>query len=230
MQFQIRIHPGDKLVLRDPEDTPLGRNIVRNGLLLMYELGFEQFTFKKLALKMETTEASIYRYFENKHRLLLYILNWYWNFLEYLMVFYLQNVQTPEQKIKIAIELLTHPLPENMDNSGFDKKALYDIVIAEGNKAYLTRDVEEINQGKLFMPYKNLCERIAELFREYNPDYAYPRSLASTLVEMAHLQNFFMAHLPRLTDATEQKGGVTHIAAYLENLAFSALNSKSNMA
>ena len=37
----------------------------------------EEFTFRKLAQKINTTEASVYRYFENKHRLLIYILAWY---------------------------------------------------------------------------------------------------------------------------------------------------------
>ena len=223
MQFQIRIQPNDFLVLRDPEDTPLGRNIVRNGLLLMHRLGFEQFTFKKLAEDIHTTEASIYRYFENKHRLLLYILNWYWNFLEYLVVFSLQNLQDPEERIKKVIELLVQNLPEGFDNSGMDKKALYDIVIAESSKAYLTREVETINEGLLYKPYKDLCGRIADLFKEYNDQYKYPRSLASTVIEMAHLQSFFMVHLPRLTDFVEDKR-VENITVYLEDLVFSALS------
>ncbi|GAB4491006.1 MAG: TetR/AcrR family transcriptional regulator [Saprospiraceae bacterium] len=222
MQFQIRIQPNSTLVLRDPEDTPLGRNIVRQGLILMYKLGYEQFTFKKLADEIGTTEASIYRYFVNKHRLLLYILNWYWNFLEYLVVFSLQNMTDPEQKIRKVIELLVLELPDGMDNSGFDKKALYEIVIAESSKVYLTREVEQINHGQLFKPYKDLCARIADLFREYNPHYPYPRSLASTLLEMAHYQSFFMAHLPRLTDFSEDKR-VENVLAFLENLVFAAI-------
>lgn len=222
MQFQIRIHPSERLVLRDPEDTPLGRNIVRQGLVLMYRLGFEHFTFKKLADEMHTTEASIYRYFENKHRLLLYILNWYWNFLEYLVVFSLQNMNEPQTKIKKVIELLVRELPDGLDNSGLDKKALYNIVIAESNKTYLTRDIGQINEVQLFKPYKDLCSRIADLFNEFNSEYPYPRSLASTLVEMAHLQSYFMTNLPRLTDFSDDKN-VDNIISFLEHLVFSAI-------
>ncbi|MCC6414221.1 MAG: TetR/AcrR family transcriptional regulator [Saprospiraceae bacterium] len=222
MQFQIRIQAGERLALRDPEDTTLGRNIVRQGLVLMHQLGFEHFTFKKLAEAINTTEASIYRYFENKHRLLLYILTWYWNYLEYLVVFTLQNLQDPEQKIKKVIELLVNELPDEMDQSGLDKQALYHIVIAESSKVYLTREVEEINKNQLFKPYKDLCARIATLFQEYNPAYPYPHSLASTVVETAHFQYFFMKHLPRLTDFnTDPK--VSNIEAFLENLVFSAI-------
>lgn len=225
MQFQIRIQPTDRLVLRDPEDTPLGRNIVRTGLVLMHRLGFEQFTFKKLAEEIGTTEASIYRYFENKHRLLLYLLNWYWNYLEYLVVFTLQNIQSPAEKIRKVIELLVDELPEEYDHSGVNKKALYEIVIAESSKAYLTREVEEINAGQIFKPYKDLCARIAVLFSDYAPEYAFPRSLSSTIIEMAHLQSFFIAHLPRLTDFSNDRS-VGNIKEYLNDLVFSALGKK----
>lgn len=222
MQFMIRIQPGNGLVLRDPEDTQLGRNIVRQGLSLMYRLGFEHFTFKKLAEEIGTTEASIYRYFENKHRLLLYILNWYWNFLEYLVVFSLQNMEDSEQKIRKVIELLVRELPDGMDNSGLDKKALYEIVIAESSKVYLNKEVGEINSHHLFKPYKDLCGRIASLFQEYNPAYQNPRSLASTLVEMAHFQYFFMVHLPRLTDFSDAPE-TDNIINFLDHLVFSAI-------
>jgi len=225
MPFQIRIQAGERLALRDPEDTVLGRNIVRKGLILMHQLGFEQFTFKKLADAMHTTEASVYRYFENKHRLLLYILTWYWNYLEYLVVFQLQNLENSEEKIRRVIELLVHQLPDSPDDSEFDKQALYGIVIAESSKVYLTREVNEINKVKLFKPYKDLCGRVAELFIDYNPSYPYPRSLASTLIEMAHFQHFFMDHLPSLTDFADDKR-VQNIQAFLESLVFSALDKK----
>lgn len=226
MQFQIRIQPSDRLALRDPENTQLGRNIVRQGLLLMHRLGYEQFTFKKLADEMGTTEASIYRYFENKHRLLLYILNWYWNFLEYLVMFSLQNLNDPSQKIRKVIELLVYQLPDGLDSSGLDKKALYEIVIAESSKAYLIREVEEINKVQLFKPYKDLCGRIAQLFNDYNPEYPFARSLSSTLMEMAHYQYFFMMHLPSLTDFSQDKK-VENIISFLENLVFSSINNSA---
>jgi hypothetical protein len=226
MQFQIKIHASERLAIRDPEDTNLGRNIVRQGLILMHKLGYEHFTFKKLADEMHTTEASIYRYFENKHRLLLYILSWYWNFLEYLVVFSLQNMSDSEMKIRKVIELLVRELPDGLDSSGLDKGSLYQIVIAESSKTYLTREVNQINQVQLFKPYKDLCGRVADLFLEFNPDYPYPRSLASTLIEMSHLQNYFMTNLPRLTDFSGNPD-VSKVQTFLEDLVFSSLRKKS---
>ena len=224
MEFQIKIHTTEQLAHRDPEDTILGRNIVRQGLVLMYKLGFEQFTFKKLALEIQTTEASIYRYFENKHRLLLYLLTWYWNYMEYLVVFNLQNLADPEEKIKRIIRLLVEDLPNDMDQSGLDKQALHRVVIHESSKAYLIKEVEEINEGQLFKPYKDLCTRIAGIVQEYAPEYPYPRSLSSTLLEMSHFQYYFMLHLPKLTDFEKDKGPDS-IARYLEHLIFTTLNT-----
>ncbi|GAB3182369.1 TetR/AcrR family transcriptional regulator [Telluribacter humicola] len=195
----------ENLFLRDPESTELGRKIVRQSILLIYEIGFEDFTFKKLAAAVHTTEAGIYRYFENKHRLLVYLVTWYWNLLEYQVLYQINNITDPEMKIRKVIELLSKEIDDNIGGSDIDHKALYQIVIAESNKVYLTKDVEENNKAQLFKPYKDLCARIANLFTEYNPDYPFPRSLASTLVEMAHFQYFFMHNLPSLTDFGQEK-------------------------
>ena len=222
MELKLSIRLNEKLFLRDPESSDLGRRILKSGIELIHKLGFEAFTFKKLADEIHTTEASIYRYFENKHRLLLYIVTWYWSYLEYQVVFNINNLPDSETKIRRVLDLLTHELDDSLGTLDFDKKALYYIVINESNKAYLSKDVDENNSVHLFKPYKDLCGRIAALFSEYNNQYLYARSLASTLIEAAHLQSFFAQHLPRLTDV---KGKDDHqtINSFLEHLVFSAL-------
>lgn len=222
MQIQIKVPVSEKLALRDPESSELGKNIVRHGVTLMQQLGFEQFTFRKLAQDINTTEASIYRYFENKHRLLLYILTWYWHYLQYVVLFSLQNMEDTTVKIKKVVEILSNEPPEDLDQSGIDKKAAYKIFIAESSKAYLTKEVGSINQERLFKPYKDLCALIAQLFRDFNPAYPYPRSLASTLVEMAHFQPYFKDNLPSLTDFGHEPDNAS-VKAYLEHLVFSAI-------
>jgi len=51
-----------------------GEKIILHSIQLIHKNGFEAFTFKKLAIDSGTTEAGIYRYFENKHRLLIILL------------------------------------------------------------------------------------------------------------------------------------------------------------
>ncbi len=222
MDLKLSIRLNEKLFLRDPESTDLGRRILKHGIELIHKLGFEAFTFKKLAEEIKTTEASVYRYFENKHRLLLYIITWYWSYLEYQVVFSINNIEDSNAKIRAVIDLLSRELDDALGTLEFNKKALYAIVISESSKAYLSRDVDENNEAQLFKPYKSLCARIANLFSEKNADYLYPHSLASTVIEAAHFQYYFAMHLPRLTDIRDKKD-MDMIRQFLEHLVFSAL-------
>jgi AcrR family transcriptional regulator len=221
--FQLSFKVNAWLYLRDPESSEMGKQIVKTAIDLIYSLGFEQFTFKKLAIEINSTEATIYRYFENKHRLLLYILNWYWCYMEFLVIFRLQNVTDSREKLKTIIDLLTHELPESSGEFDYNKKYLNQIVIAESSKAYLVKEVAEINKNSVFKPYKDLCSRIASVISAYNPAYKYPRSLSSTLIETSHNQQFFSAYLPRLTDIGTKKN-TDFTFRFLEDLAFKVLD------
>lgn len=224
MDYSLSFKVNEKIYLRDPESTELGKQIVKNAIDLIYQLGFEHFTFKKLAKEMNTTEATIYRYFENKHRLLLYILNWYWSYLEYIVVFQLQPLANPKAKLEKLIELLTHTLPESVGQNDYNKNYLHQIVITESSKVYLVKEVKEINENEVFKPYKDLCGRISDLITAYNLNYPYPHSLSSTLIETAHSQLFFSKHLPKLTDAGK-KDQVDFVEAFLKDLLFKSLQS-----
>jgi len=222
MDFQLSFKVNEHIYLRDPESSELGKQIVKNAIDLIYELGFEHFTFKKLATKMSTTEASIYRYFENKHRLLLYILNWYWSYMEFLVDFTIQNIQDPKEKLTKIINLFTQSLPESVGQLDYNKSFLNQIILSESSKVYLIKEVKEINSFQVFKPYKDLCNKISEVMLSLNPTYAYARSLSSTLIETAHSQQYFSKNLPRLTDVANQKEE-EFVFNFLSQLVFSAL-------
>lgn len=223
MELQLHIKMNPKLYVRDPETSDLGRNILQHSIFMIHDMGFEDFTFKKLAAQVGTTEASIYRYFENKHKLLVYITTWFWTWIEYQLLFHTNNIQDTRQKIVTIINLLTLKEKDQFILEHINKDMLHKIVIAEGNKAYLTKHVTEDNKAMLFKPYKDLCHRMAEIFLDYKPAYPFPHSLASTLIETAHHQMYFKDHLPRLTDFGSQKD-VGNLVQYLNHLVFSALN------
>ena len=222
MDFQLSFKVNEHIYLRDPESSELGKQIVKNAIDLIYELGFEHFTFKKLAAKMSTTEASIYRYFENKHRLLLYILNWYWSYMEFLVDFTIQNIQDPKEKLNKIITLFTKSLPESVGQLDYNKSFLNQIVLSESSKVYLIKEVKEINSFQVFKPYKDLCNKISEVMLSLNPSYTYARSLSSTLIETAHSQQYFSKNLPRLTDVSNEKEE-EFVYNFLSQLVFSAL-------
>ena len=83
-------------------------------------------------------------------------------------------------------------------------------------------DNVRIVKDNLFKPYTNLCEMIGNVILECNPKYKYPKSLSSTIIEMAHFQNYFMNNLPSLTDFGGSKDE-TKIISFLEDLVFSNL-------
>jgi hypothetical protein len=222
MDFQVTFKVNANLYLRDPEGSDVGKEIVKKSIDLIYQLGFEHFTFKKLAKEINTTEATVYRYFENKHSLLLYILNWYWCYMEFLVMFKLQNIKDPKAKLKAIVELLTHELPESSGLLDYNKKYLNQIVISESSKTYLVKEVEEINKNAAFKPYKDLCTKIADVISAYNPKYKYPRSLSSTLIETSHYQQFFSEHLPKLTDV-QPKSSNEFTSGFLNDLLFKVL-------
>ncbi|MDP3332060.1 MAG: TetR/AcrR family transcriptional regulator [Methylococcaceae bacterium] len=212
----------EKLFLRDPEQSELGKKIIQESIQLIYKNGFEAFTFKKLAVDIGSTEAGIYRYFENKHRLLIYLTAWYWSWLEYQVTFHTNNIQDPVVKLKMVIKLLATTLEDSVSTPHVDKNILHQIIITEGTKAYLTKRVSEDNKDQLFKPYKDLCAIIGKMILECSPNYLYPKSLASTIIEMAHFQNFFMKNLPSLTDFADNKDEA-EIVRFLEDLVFSSI-------
>lgn len=225
MEIVFKVKMNEKLFLRDPEQSVLGKKIVKHGLELINKIGFEDFTFKKLATAIDTTEASIYRYFENKHKLLLYLFAWYWSYLEQKMLFAVNNLTDPEQKLKKILGLLAAP-STTTENSDFIKDTDVHLLIKwEGSKAYHTRHVTEDNKDRLFKPYKDLCAWFSAVILEYNPKYKFSHSLASTLLEMSHSQKFFTENLPALTDFAQEKDD-KKLYKFLESLLFGALGKR----
>jgi AcrR family transcriptional regulator len=224
MAVSISIKQTSKLYLRNPEESELGKKIVSESVSLIAKLGFEEFTFKKLAAAIKSTEASIYRYFENKHKLLIYLISWYWAWLEYLIDYKTNNITDPIKKIRIIIKIIAEASSKDDPNSPhIDESLLHKIVVAESAKAYLTKNVDSENKAGLFANYQSLCKNISEIIKEINPQFPYPRAMASNLIETAHEQIFFSQHLPGLSDVPTPKNDYSKISDFLELIFFSTV-------
>ena len=188
------------LALRDPLQTSLGRDIISNSIDLISEIGFEKFTFRKLAQHMGSNETSLYRYFENKHLLLLYLVVWYWNWVTYLIDYNTKNIKDPHRKLDIIIDNFVDATKENPSIDFVNENKLHRIIIEESAKAYHTKAVDEENKEGFFLSYKALIQKVADVIHEIDPKFKYPHSFATSLFEMANNQIFFAQHLPKLTD------------------------------
>ena len=217
MSIEIKISLNNGLYLKKPQDSKLGRNIIKHSILMIDKFGFESFTFKKLAEEIKSTEASIYRYFENKHLLLLFLVNWYWEWVSYLIGINTINVEDPKKKLKIIIHSFVYASKENPGIAYVNESKLHGIVISEGNKAYHTKEVDNENSKGFFKSYKDLAESVSIVISEINPTFKYPFSLATNLFEMSNNHIFFAKHLPRLTDISIRKNEVESMLNFFAN-------------
>ena len=220
MAITIQMKLNERLYLRDPQETRLGRSIIQQSILLIDEIGFEQFTFKKLAERISSTEASIYRYFGNKHVLLVYLLCWYWEWTRFQIDYYTNNVQDPVERLKLALRVIVNASVRNASIEFVDEDILHRIVVAEGAKAYHTKEVDKENKEGYFSTYKALAKTLADMIADVNPDFIYPRALSSTLLEMANDQIYFSKHLPTLTDIRISEDNMDQAVTLLQDFAF----------
>lgn len=209
MFTQIGIRVNEKVYLKDPESSELGVSILTGSIDLIDEIGFEAFTFRKLAQKIGSTEASVYRYFESKHRLLVYLTCWYWRWLDYRLVLATTNIESAEERLRRAVNVVVCQVEEDSNFSHINEVKLNRIIISESSKAYLNKHVDSENKEGFFVDYKDLVQRVSDIIVEINPEYPYPHMLVSTLLEGAHLQRFFAEHLPGLTDVIEGEDSAT---------------------
>ncbi len=195
----VKIKINEKIYLKDPESSDLGKRIIENSILMINEMGFESFTFKKLGIKIGSNESSIYRYFENKHKLLLYLTSWYWGWLEYQLVFATNGIVDSREKLARAVEIVTKNTEEDNAFSHINEVLLNRIVINEYSKSYLTKEVDLENKEGYFVIYKRLVTRLKDMIAKFDPEYQYPSSLASTILEGSLHQHFLKNHISSLT-------------------------------
>lgn len=213
----IIISVNDKLYVKNPETSELGKKIIEQSILLIDEIGFENFTFKKLGEKISSNESSIYRYFESKHKLMLYLSSWYWGWIEYKLAFATTNVSNPLERLKKGITIVTEKVEDDSTTLHINESILNRIIIQEFTKTLLTKEVDEENKEGFFLVYKRVINRIIEMINEVNPDYKFAKSLASSVVEGALHQHFLKDHLKTITNCNEVNSPTDFYINLIEN-------------
>ena len=216
----LKISVPDKIYVKDPESSDLGKRIIEKSILLIDEIGFDAFTFKKLGILIGSNESSIYRYFESKHKLLLYLSSWYWAWIEYQLVFETHSLN-PVEKLDKAIEIVTKSTKEDSYFSHINEVVLNRIIVNENSKSFLTKEVDQENKDGYFVVYKRIIHRLKEMILAINPEYKFPSSLASTIIEGSLHQHFLKDHFKTITDCNE----LLSPTEFMKNLVLKTLKS-----
>ncbi|WP_293896239.1 TetR/AcrR family transcriptional regulator [Flavobacterium sp.] len=198
----LKIQVNDKIYVKDPETSALGKRIIQESIILIDEIGFEDFTFRKLGERIGSNESSIYRYFDSKHKLMLYLSSWYWGWIEYKLLFATTNISSQTEKLNKAITVVTEKIVDDTETLHINEAILNKIIVAEFTKNLITKGVDAENKDGFFLVYKRVITRLVEIINEVNPEYSFAKSLASAVVEGALHQHFLKDHLKTITDCT----------------------------
>lgn len=199
----IKIQVNNKIYVKDPETSVLGKKIIENSIVLIDEIGFENFTFKKLGEQINSNESSIYRYFESKHKMMLYLSSWYWGWIEYKLAFATINIDNPMERLKRGITVVTEKIEDDATTLHVNESILNKIIIQEFTKTIYTKEVDQENKEGFFLVYKRVINRMIEMIQDVNPNYEFAKSLASSIVEGALHQHFLKEHLKTITNCNE---------------------------
>jgi AcrR family transcriptional regulator len=200
----LKVEINDKIYLKDPESTDLGKRIIQFSIVMIHDIGFEQFTFRKLGKEIASNESSVYRYFESKHKLLLYLTSWYWGWMEYQLILKTLSISDDYLKLDTAVHILTQEVVQDMNFEHIDEITLSKIVVEEYSKSYLTKEVDQENKDGYFAIYKRLVLRLRDMIAVVNPDYPFATSLSSTIIEGSLHQHFLKRHFTALTDCNQK--------------------------
>lgn len=220
--MQMNVQVTEPVYVKDPQGTELGHRIIGTSVALIDELGLEAFTFGKLAAALGTAESSIYRYFENKHRLLIYLVGWYWSWREFKLVFDTANIADDRERLERAVRSITEPVTDKGNFGYLDLRALYRIAVSESGKAYMTKEVDQEHKEGCFSSFRRLCDRLREMILAVAPAHPFPAALASQVVDGSMTQRFFAEHLPTVTD----KGARNRVPELFIHLVFASVNAR----
>ncbi|WP_428742371.1 TetR/AcrR family transcriptional regulator [Tenacibaculum sp.] len=218
----LKIEIPSGIYIKDPETSDLGKRIIENSIILIEDIGFENFNFKKLGTLIGSNESSIYRYFESKHKLLIYLTSWYWGWIQYQLVLETYSIQNPKKKLLKAIEVVTKTTKQDSNFSHVNEVLLNSIIINENSKSYLTKEVDTENKEGVFKLYKEVIKRFAEIILLYNNSYEHPLTLASTIIDGALHQQFLKQHFKSLTNCNDE----TSPTSFFINLTLKTLSDE----
>ncbi|MFN5207896.1 MAG: TetR/AcrR family transcriptional regulator [Bacteroidota bacterium] len=218
MKLHFQVHIPSRMAQHDPSHSRTGLKILNTAIQLIADEGYESFHLSRLAEKADTVESTVYRYFENKHKLLLYISGWYWAYLDFSIDYETREMKAPAQILNKAIEMMAGKnLPTNIDLIG-DPLLIHRIMITEFSKIYITQMAQEDNKEGYFVYFKTFVNKIGNLLSAIMPGYKFPRSFAFLLVLGIYQQMHVAEKLPALSDYDQSEPLDEYISRFIKDL------------
>jgi len=215
---QMVLQLNDQLYVKDPSSSAIGREIIKESVKLISAEGLDSFTFKKLATVLRSTETTIYRYFKNKHQLMMYLSSWYWSILEWKVAFATANIKDGKMELEKVAEVLTSTFNNESAAALVDEVLLQEIVCEESMKLF-SKNWDSIAEKKgYYSAYTSLCDRIAQIIHKADKNYKFPKALASNMIDASQRQFFFTRNIQGLTDVNKPHKASTHFVLSLTPL------------
>jgi hypothetical protein len=156
--------------------------------------------------------------------LFVYLVSWYWEWMRFRIEMSSMNIADPREQMEIAIQTLAQGSQAEPAVDFVNLNALHRIVVSESTKSYHVKEVDKENQAGFFLSYKTLSRKLSSIIQAIQPDFPYPNSLASNLLEMATNHLYFAMHLPSLTEVKVAEGDVKQLVELLRFFVFGSLD------
>jgi AcrR family transcriptional regulator len=188
------------LYTKDPMSSAIGQEIIRQSVEMISETGLDQFTFKKLAQQLHSTESTVYRYFQNKHQLATYLASYHWSQMEWRIAFATANIDNDQIRFENALKELCKWVKDDLESTYINEAKLQRMVLVSGFNTFLPLELGKTEKMAYTSSYNHLCGRIAQILIKSHRQCKYPEALATTIVESVHHQMYLQLHTPHLTD------------------------------
>ncbi|MBL7812132.1 MAG: TetR/AcrR family transcriptional regulator [Bacteroidetes bacterium] len=211
--YQVRVSLPPVLYIKNPQETALGQSLLEHAAACISRDGLEEFNFRKLAQAAGCTEATVYRYFENKHKLVLLLMNLFWGYVDFQIQQRIRFEPKAEAALNACLNELGNLQLHEIHNPHF-AELLVHLAAREGVKMHLGKDIHAETQDGSLTHYLRLLQTVEDLLRLNH--VSYPRALAGLLLDSALQQHFYRHNEPLLTDsACEEEGCVQFLQSLI---------------
>ncbi len=187
MITQLRLEVPAELFIKDPFSSELGAKIVEAAIQLINKIGYEDFTFKKLALSCKTTEATIYRYFHSKQQLLAYLCALYWSYTTLIIELEGEKLNSNSKKqLGSLLQILSNNVELKSLSNTLLIEELFRLVIKQWPKVNHLDGEQNTYLNDAVNAYKKVTQLFANVLHTIQPKLRYSLVYADTIVMAIH--------------------------------------------